>query len=268
MNSHFCDKCGKSFTTKKSLNYHINNNVCEKQKQSIYKCNNCDFSSKHKFSFERNNKKCKSQNQVINTNEPKNITNKIENLNLMNVVLKPIGKEKSVHIILNKDLWLQMIKFEDNLLCGYENYLNEVHLNKNIPENLNKHIRTTTNEMYYYDVKAPYLKVTSNENEIYDNFEDIVNDYICVIMKGYSLYKNELTKQNVSDYKSALEIISNNRDFLKEQILVHLQSYNENTIIFKKLFNDTKNNKQKRKKFLINNIENLENESILVKEIN
>lgn len=185
-----------------------------------------------------------------------------------NYKLNFIGEEETNKYIENKNLFLKCCQFEKTSFINYYYYIDNIHLNENLIENINKHIDSNT-EMYLFDKSYPYFKKITTKEKIYEIiFDKIILKYCCFILKGYDLHKQHLTKSERDNFNKFINFLTLNSESLIDIFLVHLQSYNENTIIFKKLFNDTKNNKQKRKKFLINNIENLENESILVKEIN
>ena len=92
-----CDNCGKIFTDRRNYNYHIDRNVCEKEKK--YKCLICEMSYKHKNSLKRHLLKYHS----INKDETDNYI-KIKKYISNKVKCSTCGKTFANNSCLNKHL--------------------------------------------------------------------------------------------------------------------------------------------------------------------
>ena len=61
-----CNKCGKKFKSKTSLEYHIKNNVCEKRNKLQYECTGCKKKYSNKKTLNRHIKKNSCSNKKFN----------------------------------------------------------------------------------------------------------------------------------------------------------------------------------------------------------
>ena len=119
-----CTFCNKIFTTFDNLKYHINNNVCTKDK--TYKCNNCNkiFSLRKNLNYHINNNVCKKNNY----NNPNIFTNnKIDILNISTEDTSP----KIINNITNNN----NNTTNNNIM---NNTINNIIINVNNLEELNK----------------------------------------------------------------------------------------------------------------------------------
>ena len=255
-----CLNCNKIFTRNESLKKHVMKRVCFKEKNENdkikkndngnFKCNICNFETKYKNSFIRHMKKC----------EPKqNITiNNIKDSTINTLIINPVKKEKSSHVIKNKNIWLKLIEInENNCPIGHMNYLDEVHLNEKYPENINKHFKTQNKSLYYLDETEPYFKKSNKKKVIDDIFEKVADDYNMDLFKGYAIYRKELTEKEKMDFKNTIDFFDNNKDEVKIDCVEYIEEKNKLTMEFKRNHRKIINDEKLKEKFILSNIENL-----------
>ena len=223
-----CPSCVKIFTRSNNLNYHVNNNVCNKLKK---KCHNCghQFSTKAMLQYHVNNKVCEKKYKI--TLKPSihdkyhnytkeelmlklaNIEAKYESLqenpqniqtnNIGNVVIFPTayGKEDIDYICqkLGDILGPLVVKKPfRSIPCLFE----KIHKNKQLPEYHN---------VYTKSEKSSYALVSDGENfnnrpkktvidHIIEDKRSILNDYVDknekqlgkLVLDKYEKYQNKL----------------------------------------------------------------------------
>jgi len=91
-----CEKCGKTFTSKQNLNYHLSHNVCQK---NIIKCDLCGsiFTTKNSLSYHVINKVCvKKSLQIKKKIQLKSQINVYEKLSKSELLVKLLQLEGKI----------------------------------------------------------------------------------------------------------------------------------------------------------------------------
>lgn len=191
-----CSDCNTIFSRKRTLDYHINNNVCDKHK---YKCSRCNNVYKTVDDYKEHNLTCNNRITNINMvsmNNAHNTTNNTTNNNSHNTIINNNinitlpGKESLGHI--SVDRLREMLKKEP--MEALLEYLKEVFFNENAKENHKWYITNINNK--FGGVEYDHEKNKMNRVDSYElsrKYADIsYNHQILALM---DIPENELTRK-------------------------------------------------------------------------
>lgn len=260
-----CLKCNKTFARKENLMKHVNNKVCQKQKQKLdlkqengkFICDDCSFYTLNRRSLLNHLKVCKK------TGKPTTITNNninngtVHNYNLSMYVLNPVTKEDSSHMIEDRDSWRSMFEYENGQFKGHLNYLEEVHFNADICQNTNKHLKNSKKSMYYFDEEEPYFKHSKNERTIKNIVTKMVDNYYNDLFRGFKLFSKTLTNDEKQDFFRSMTHIDENKKLIRNEFIDRMIKNNDLTDHIEEYYYDVKKNKKTLEPYVLSNIKNL-----------
>lgn len=194
-NKNMCDKCKRVLSNSFSLKRHFN--VCKGV--NAFTCTTCfkvfsSTSSKNNHVRKSNCTTPPPPPSIQNANVINNTTNNVNNVNSMNnnnsnnnIHINVFGNEDLNYLLNDKDIIQKLKSFGKSGIYGLPKILNEIHFNKDKPEN---------STMIKPDEYGNGVMIMNDEKEWeYREFEDIRENLINTIaqyFKAYNFVKNNL----------------------------------------------------------------------------
>ena len=187
-----CKKCGKVFTQKVSLEYHVDHNVCEKKNIKIK-------SKKEKNVIVGNNNKIKRDTYNKINCDTYNIDNSvhIEGDVIINLdPLTPFGMEELE--ILSAKLYKTMLSWGCDALTKL---FKHIHFNKKLPQFQN---------IYKTNIRDKRVIINNykgqwENDDLKEIISNIINDLYVLIKKKYKEFKNDLSESSIRNIETFLK---------------------------------------------------------------
>ena len=175
-----CPMCKKRFSSSSSKSQHIRSGKCS---TSLPETKNNDCSSASTYNITNNNSNNTTTNYISHNNN--NIITNNTNCNNQNVQINVFGNEDLSYLLKDNGIIHRLRMYGKEGLYGLPKILDDVHFNKDIPEN-----QTIIKPEEYRNTVL--IKNCNNEWE-FREFEDIRENMIGTIIKYFRAY-NEVKK--------------------------------------------------------------------------